>query len=1010
MKNLIKVAIALAVVLSVFGIFAFSSSASPDTSAAYAVWKDEESYLAGDDPVAISTSRDLSGSIGSNRFVLCYTDVTLMAGITVSNNSSLTIDLGGNTLRANSSVSVGANASYTPTEFTIRNGTVIHESAQFIKANPNSRVYFESVTIEEKATSLFYADGLRLLYFKDSKVIYPTSEKESGSIQIYPLLDVYLSKIAANEGVNADDFVYEHSVIFDNTQLVVTDGYAGNVILVPERADCVPHYSISFINGAGFNKLDGSFISNKNTYDGNYVHLNIMKGAAFPTEEVLIEDTLDPSVEVSYYNKYELTDVSVIPSDETSLALPDEVQPDGQIPKLIFGKSANPDAPYMLCNYLCDVTWVVNGVSETVSGYADGLTLANKQTSRGYYFKEDAEGEKRVYLDVHSGWSTTSYGEVSELVTVTEKNSTYYACFSEVGPAVLVEFSDSSMSEDGIRNAFMSDSLGDSVFSSVSPDSYLYLYEDARLDFSSSALISGDLTLDLGGKKLERFGSLKDINSLFNVSGKLTVKNGHISTAMTGIATLLGGEAVMENVEISFGTVPAFVTKGGSVKVMASRINGRSDSRLVPVFLLSENGGDSSVTVSGTEISVFGPVFTHTSDGEAADITAVLSDSEIKAYSLFSLYEGGSCISPLTRVGFTVENSSVLSEEVFDLPQGADGEPVLKLTAYVSSGEFSSDPRGKDVVLVLDEGKSIVYTGEVYTVKDSSFTVKYSMTLSDSFIAKFYIPKASEFVSVTSYVGETLRDELELVNIDGEEYYLFEISGISASDTLDDITVGIRFVSSGEEYIADVTYSPIDYFKTLLSGDDVLAAKLSAAAIRYITAVYVYSDTYIPTALSELLTSTEYLSAVRDLSEVIVRSSEDKEGNISEVFTSAQLYLSSGLSVRFNIKSGYTGDVTVMDTKYSITDGKVGELTYVSVPLGAVDMYRERITVKGDGILGEYSLDSYILALSNTDPELADVLYALRAFCYEAYVYDVGGVIPPYIPDTPTVDVEHRFP
>ena len=1017
MKKVFKIfllTLALALICSCFGILTVSSSAEKTPTAGYAVWADEEEYLKNpDNPLIVSSSKELSLAIGSNKFVLCYGDVTLMSGITVTNGSELIIDLNGYTLTATSSITVGANAGYIPTEFTFRNGTVIHQSGQFIKPQPNSRVYFDNVTVYEKASSFFYADGVRLIYFKDSKVIFEKAEKAGNSFQIYPLLETYVSKIASLEGVKADDLVYEQSIVFDNTQLI-DDGTEGKIISIPARSDCVPAYSITFMNGAGFNTLDSSFISNLNVYDGMRVSLNIIKGAAFAGPEVpIVEDEIDETVEISYYNKAEFDGCKIIPTDETSLLLPGEEQIEGQNPKLIFGNSAKVDAPYMLCNYLCDVTWIVNGEEERVEGYADGLTLENKKESGGYYFKTDSEGERGVYINVHSGWSCTDGGEPLRSVTLTERDNTFYAVFTEEGPAVLVEFSSPEMLEGEILGGYMDSQLASSAFDGVESGSYLYLFADASLDISDGIALPSGVTLDLGGHTLERFDSLSSSRAVFNVSsGAFTLKNGTFRTALIGIAEVSrDAEITVEDVNILFGSYPAFTVKGGSLTVLNSAAESRSADGNVPFALFSETSGEADVSLERTNIDVSGPLLAYKPSVIEADISVeIVNCTSLFAASLLEVYPEAAGIENNTELFIAYSASSLECERVFDIPVGAP--PSAELTLYFEDGSISEDPREADCVSILtDEGKRIVGTGTVYTVVEGGFSMKYSMTIAEDFTAEFYLSESSDFISVSYFGGEAPKEKLEKRSIGGEEYRVLRVTGISPSDAAEAIKIIVKFNSSGEVYLADLTYSPLDYFAELIEGGDVLSAKLSAAALRYIFTAYEYTDSYVSEKFEAILSSEKYLSLLRDRSEIAERHSEMDIGNISEVFTGAQLYLSSSLYMKFNIREGYTGDITVADTGYTVTDGRVGESDCILVPFSAYGFYRSGISISGDGgIYGEYSLASYIGSLGGKDDELSLMLEALYSFCYEAHVYDAGGVIPPYIEHTPTVDVEHRFP
>ena len=96
-----------------------------------------------------------------------------------------------------------------------------------------------------------------------------------------------------------------------------------------------------------------------------------------------------------------------------------------------------------------------------------------------------------------------------------------------------------------------------------------------------------------------------------------------------------------------------------------------------------------------------------------------------------------------------------------------------------------------------------------------------------------------------------------------------------------------------------------------------------------------------------------------------------------------------------------------------VENGKVGDVTYITVTPSLYEIYKDTIEIRGtsaDGtaILGEYSLTQYIRAAGDANAPLAEMLNALYAGCYEAFVTYNGGVVPPYVEHTPTVDVEHR--
>jgi hypothetical protein len=194
---------------------------------------------------------------------------------------------------------------------------------------------------------------------------------------------------------------------------------------------------------------------------------------------------------------------------------------------------------------------------------------------------------------------------------------------------------------------------------------------------------------------------------------------------------------------------------------------------------------------------------------------------------------------------------------------------------------------------------------------------------------------------------------------------------------------------------------------------DPLKRKLACAAARYVAGAYEYSGSILPEEFSKLMLTDEYLGSCRSLDDVPKSQQVADKGNIAVAFRGAQLYLSSNMSVRFNLNSDFTGSVTIAGKTYNVTAGKAGDLDYIQVAIEVCDFYRGALEITGlsdssEEIVGKYSLLSYIKGVENVDPELSEMLAALYAYCYEADVYYNGGVIPPYIDHTPPIDAELR--
>ena len=139
--------------------------------------------------------------------------------------------------------------------------------------------------------------------------------------------------------------------------------------------------------------------------------------------------------------------------------------------------------------------------------------------------------------------------------------------------------------------------------------------------------------------------------------------------------------------------------------------------------------------------------------------------------------------------------------------------------------------------------------------------------------------------------------------------------------------------------------------------------------------------------LSALLNSAGYLANKPD---VATPGTADTDlGTATDAIESAQLDLGSDMKIRFNLKSSYSGTLTVMDRSYAVTDGKVGELTYVEIAMPAHELFDTKVTVTGEGISGSYSLLQYVnsSAVKDGSDNLKALIGAFYTYCKSASDY-----------------------
>ena len=1004
----------LSIVIS--ATLATPAEAAPDSG--FGAWSSEEAYLANPDtPETIYTNNDLALATGK-LYIVCYGDVALNSQFEVHNMCDAVIDLNGYTLTTKSVIRIGSGSGFTPSSLTIKNGTINVRGSQFIKAQNNSSVIFDNTYIDVAKVSMFYSDGVRMVYFKDS-VLDVTKSGSVNVIQIYPILPSPNSQIANYEKIPLKDFEYVHNIVFDNTY-VKNEGFSGKLIDVPNglsigRDEAISHYEISFLPGSSIDVIDSHFLNFGNLNAGAYAKLNLSKGMKFKTREVPLFDDTDPILDINFYNSVEIDGMYAKVGDITEVEdSEDYEQVEGEVPKLIWGNSDDPDFPYQLCNYLYTVTWNVKGLEpEIVVGYADGAKLSHKVASRGYYVDET---DNRIYRDIHVGWATSEEedAEYSEYITVTG-DMTYYAKFSGEGPATVVEFATSEMKVEDVVSIITTDTISGSDFAAFEEGAYVYLYEDVNLGITTGVNLNKTLTLDLGGKTLTRTGSVSDKVSAFNLNGSaVTVKNGKINLSMIGLATVdpLSTLCLMD-VDVSFDNYP-LINASGMLNLNGVNIVGLSDSTKVPAIALASDGS-ATVNVTDSTVDVNGPLFTHTGSESANVMDITLDAVDIKAGSVFYIFDISlDKINPATKLNIKLTDNTVDSDVVFNVPGRNDGTPALDAEFTVNSGTFSANPDTSECgKLTLPVGQSIVHVNNsFYTLLESSLEFKFNLSLEYGFTAYFYLPTSLELTDVTTYKDTFVADELAVEEIEGEEYYKVAVDGISPSSVLNDIVINVGFTDAERSCVAKVVYAPTSYFAKLLSSPDVLDLKLTAAAMSYIEAAYAYDSVKLPEAFVTLLDSDAYAENKRATDEIPASYEESDLGNISVAFTGAQLHLSSTLSVRFNLKESFSGTLNVGDSEYVVEAGRIGELTYIDYVLSPRDLYANKIEINGEGtdvaIAGEYSFGDYLASYGTGDTALADMLSALYAYCYEAFVYSNHGVIPPIVDNSPIVDVTYR--
>lgn len=1011
MKKTLKFIIPALLLMLVFSLMFVPASA--DGEKAYAVFESEEHYKNDPNHPIIVSSLDTINADHINRggYLVAYRDLKLEDNVMITNGSRVTIDLAGNTLTSTGALTVGANGEFVPTFLTVKNGRLVHSYAQFFKPQPSSTTLLENLIIDINMSwgNFIYGDSFKSFIIKDSVVNVNSTAKGGKICDISPPNEF---KFGGLDGQYDDDErVYVMNLVFDNS---VFNNNHPEVRFIYFRDSYGPYcyLDIAFINGSTFNTITSDFIStDENPSENSGISINVAKGTKFSSKNIPI-DIDHPKVTVEYYNSITLVDRYLLKEGRTELAGDGEAPEDGETPKLIWGFSGDPEYPNMLANRLVNVTlYNTDGTPISVDmmgydGYADGLTLRHVLPANGYFFTGEGS-ELELYENIHAGWTNNvgSDDYVSE-ITVTE-DSSYYPVFKDVGPAAAAVFTSSDMSCDSISKVFMEPVISNYDLLETE-GSYLRLFSDTDLILEDTVRLSRDFTLDLGGHKLSTLKSLGSypVFSAENIS--LTIKDGSVISHLTFIE-LKDGDIIFDSTYVNFNVNPFVKIENSTVDFGDCKISQYTENYDVPTVLIC--GGNTEVKLDKCDVSVSGPVV---SAREESNMQIFFADcGTLRACSLFGITRStAERIGKNSTLSVDLCETDVVSSVLFDVPSLSDGEDSIDAVYNLASGRFSSDP------LLVSSGRVILPDGyRVAAVNDGEFSyaiipsvlnAKFNMQIEYDFIAKFYVVKDESIVSLKTYSKTLTPSELDTVNIDGIEYYVVSIEGISSSDCLSELYVDVIYKNEEGTLISSrIKESPLDYLSTLMESEDPLVARLSATALRYVFAAYRYSGSVLPTEALQLEEGGLYKSLLRDVDQ-IPNLTDNGVSYMDVAFKSAQLYLSTDVYLVLNIKDGFNGTVEVGDYKYTVTDGKVGDDSRIKVRADLSMLYESSFELvltpdSGEMVIAEYSLYDYLSSATQND--VADLIEALYAYCYEASVYKNGGVIPPFIDTMPSVGV-----
>ncbi len=325
-----------------------------------------------------------------------------------------------------------------------------------------------------------------------------------------------------------------------------------------------------------------------------------------------------------------------------------------------------------------------------------------------------------------------------------------------------------------------------------------------------------------------------------------------------------------------------------------------------------------------------------------------------------------------------------------------DKEGAISLTQTWLAGELPEAPAltNTDTVKYFYTGIDVVEGGEAYDFKiaeTNNFTVYMNLSLQSDFNVNFFIEKSdAEAAGISKFIVNGEEVLIGDATTNGTRYKL-SVTNIAPAESSGNFTLVIGFENGNTLTIA---YSIAKYAEQVIktdssSGDEV--EKLMVNLLKYMEHAHVYAGTNNSAGYEDVSAMLDQYFSYAGVA-VVDREKADTEA-VNDAIESAQLFLDSSLSYRFNLKAGYTGTVIFKsgDTEIltlNVVDGKHGdgEYDYVNIGRKAYDM-RDGITIVTEKGEMTYTLANYYTEQVTEQGDLTSLLNSLCAYCECAEAY-----------------------
>ena len=264
-----------------------------------------------------------------------------------------------------------------------------------------------------------------------------------------------------------------------------------------------------------------------------------------------------------------------------------------------------------------------------------------------------------------------------------------------------------------------------------------------------------------------------------------------------------------------------------------------------------------------------------------------------------------------------------------------------------------------------------------------------NVTLNSDFNFNLFIPKESYISASVDDVPLTVLGETEAA---GVTYVILSYDGIAPAEAGISKIASVVMTNGKCEYVARYSVSIAQYINQVYAlselgyADSVRAVPLMAAIVNYIDNAYTYfgkSD-----GAENIAALKELLSAeIGSLKAAEIGTEINTVGTVSAYITEAYMAIQSVPKVRFTIKSGYSGTVTVNGAAYEVVDGTYNGNTYIEIDVSAKNV-NNTITITVENKTAKYNIAAYYNHLySNGESGACTLLDALYVYGAEAEVY-----------------------